>query len=314
MKYTFGPVLSRRLGRSLGVDPVPFKTCTYDCIYCELGRTDFKSVDRKEFVPPGVILEEVETYLNKAGEDPDYITLAGSGEPTLYSRIEELIHGIKKLSKAPVAILTNGSLLTRPDVRDELMKADLVIPSLDAAREKDFSLVNRPHPSLHIGEVIQGMEDFRRSFQGEIWIEVLLCRSFNDGSKELESLAEAIGRISPDRIQLNTVVRPPAEDFAYTLSDDQMKAALKYFGKNAEVIAFTAPGRQRGSPTSRDEAAVLDIIRRRPLTSEDIARQLDRHPAEVIKCLDSLSQNKRVKVQIYESKLYYIGDQDHANL
>lgn len=314
MKYTFGPVLSRRLGRSLGVDPVPFKTCTYDCIYCELGRTDFLSVDRKEYVPLDVILEEVETSLNSTGEDPDYITLAGSGEPTLNSRLEELIRGIKELSNAPVAVLTNGSLLTRPDVRDELMKADLVIPSLDAAREKTFSLINRPHDSLHMEEIIQGMEDFRRSFQGEIWIEVLLCRAFNDSTGDLEALAEAIGRISPDRVQLNTVVRPPAVDYAYSLNDDQMKAALKYFGKNAEVIAFTAPGRHRGSPTSGDEVAVLDIIRRRPLTSDDIARQLDRHPAEVIKCLDSLSRNKHVKVQIYESKLYYIGDQDHANL
>ena len=314
MKYTFGPVLSRRLGRSLGVDPVPFKTCTYDCIYCELGRTACKSIDRMEYVPPGVILDEVETYLNSTEEDPDYITLAGSGEPTLNSRLEELIRGIKELSNAPVAILTNGSLLTRPDVRDELMQADLVIPSLDAAREETFSLINRPHASLHIEEIIQGMEVFRRCFRGEIWIEVLLCRAFNDGSGDLEALAEAIGRISPDRVQLNTVVRPPTVDYAYALNDNQMTSALKYFGKNAEVIAFTVPGRKSGSPTSGDEAAVLDIIRRRPLTSEDIARQLDRHPAEVIKCLDSLSRNKHVKVQLYESKLYYIGDQDHADL
>ncbi|MGD2175646.1 MAG: radical SAM protein, partial [Candidatus Brocadiaceae bacterium] len=155
----FGPVPSRRLGRSLGIDLVPFKTCSYDCIYCQLGRTTLKTTERREWVPLDLVLEEVEEKLNS---EPDYITLSGSGEPTLFSRLGELIGHIKNITDIPVAVLTNGSLLWRKTVRDNLQEADLVIPSLDAGNESMFRYVNRPAPQLSFYEVAEGLITFRR--------------------------------------------------------------------------------------------------------------------------------------------------------
>ena len=183
--YIFGPVPSRRLGRSLGVDLVPFKTCTYDCIYCQLGRTTNKTIQRKEWVPLDDVVTELETKLSS---QPDYITLSGSGEPTLYSRTGELIDRIKAVTNVPVAVLTNGSLLWNQEVRARLMNADLVVPSLDAGDEAMFRAVNRPHEDISFERMLQGLIDFRHEFQGKYWLEVFLLAGHNAIAAEVVTL------------------------------------------------------------------------------------------------------------------------------
>jgi len=180
-KYIFGPVPSRRLGRSLGVDLVPYKTCTFDCIYCDLGRTTRKTTSRQSYVPPEEIQGELEFSLSVLEKKPDYITLSGSGEPTLNTNIGEIIQRIKEITSIPIAILTNSSLFSLDEVRSDLSEADLVLPSLDAITPALFEYINRPALSLKIEEIISGLIQFRKQYRGQIWLEVLFCRGVNDG-------------------------------------------------------------------------------------------------------------------------------------
>jgi wyosine [tRNA(Phe)-imidazoG37] synthetase (radical SAM superfamily) len=203
MSYVFGPVPSRRLGRSLGVDVVPFKTCTYDCIYCQLGRTTCKTIERKEWVPLESVLDEVNAKLSTR---PDYITLSGSGEPTLFSPLGELIDGIKRMTSVPIALLTNGSLLWQADVRGAVQDVDLLIPSLDAADEGMFRRVNRPHEAVSFDRLIDGLVASREACRGQYWLEVLLLAGYTGTEGEVNKLAQYASRIKPDRIQLNTDV------------------------------------------------------------------------------------------------------------
>ena len=209
-KYVFGPAPSRRLGLSLGLDLVPFKTCTLDCLYCEVGRTTTRTIRRFNRHLAEDILGELKDYLDSPGPKLDYITLAGCGEPTLNAEIGRIIEDIKIMTPIKVAVLTNGTLLYREKLRRELAQADLILPSLDTAREKTFLMLNRPHPALDLERIIEGMVIFRERFGGQIWLEALLCKGLNDQMPELEALHEAATRINPDRIQLNTVFRPPA--------------------------------------------------------------------------------------------------------
>ena len=230
-KYIFGPVPSRRLGRSLGVDLVPYKTCTLDCIYCDLGRTTNKTTSRQSFVSPKEIQRELELTLSVLDKKPDFITLSGSGEPTLNNNIGQIIRGIKEITSIPVAILTNSSLLSLDEVRRDLSEADVVLPSLDAITPALFEYINRPHASLRIEEIISGLIQFRKQYRGQIWLEILFCRGVNDGKDEVEKLKKVIEKIEPDRVQLNTPVRPPAEDFAFPLTLAQLEEIRERLGR-----------------------------------------------------------------------------------
>jgi wyosine [tRNA(Phe)-imidazoG37] synthetase (radical SAM superfamily)/predicted Fe-Mo cluster-binding NifX family protein len=210
-RYVFGPVPSRRLGRSLGVDLVPFKTCTYDCVYCQLGHTTFKTAQRRAWVPVHKVLAEVRAAL---GSEPEWITLAGSGEPTLHCGLGAVIKGIKQLTSTPVAVLTNGSLFWQPQVRDDLAAADLVMPSLDAPDAALFRRVNRPHHAIGFGRMVDGLGRFRRKFRGLYWLEVFLLDGVTSSDADVERLAALADGIAPDLVQLNTVARPPAEPTA----------------------------------------------------------------------------------------------------
>ena len=241
-KYIFGPVPSRRLGRSLGGDLVPYKTCSFDCIHCDLGRTTFKTTSRKSYVSTEDVQRELDLTLPPLEKKPDYITLSGSGEPTLNQNIGEIIHSIKHWTSIPVAVLTNGSLLFIEEVRKDLIEADVVLPFLDAINDVTFQCLNRPHPSLNIDEIISGLIQFRNEYRGQIWLEVVFCRGINDDKKEIERLKGIIERIQPDRVQLNTPVRPPAEEFAYPLTTHHLEEIREQLGDQAEIISeFTAP-------------------------------------------------------------------------
>jgi len=298
--YVFGPVPSRRLGRSLGVDLIPFKTCSYDCIYCQLGRTTCQTIERKEWVPLNDVLRQLQ---KKLSTKPDYITLSGSGEPTLYSRIGELITEIKSMTEVPVAVLTNGSLFCDPDVRLSLMKADLVVPSLDAGDEKLFRYVNRPHDSISFDQLVEGLLRFRYEYSGQYWLEVFLLGATSPLNK-IEKIVEITSRINPDRVQLNTVTRPPAEEFATTIPDELMQHFAEIFGDNAEVIADS-----RGTHQQKQFAAlrrdVLDLLRRRPCSVDDIAQGLGMHRNEVVKYVTELVEEGNLNYELHSGKLYY---------
>jgi len=304
LKYIFGPVPSRRLGRSLGVDLVPYKTCSFDCIYCDLGRTTHKTAFRQPFVSPEEIQKELELTLLVLDKKPDFITLSGSGEPTLNSNIGQILQGVKEISSIPVAVLTNSSLLTLEEVQKDLLKSDVVLPSLDAITPSLFQYINRPHSSLKIEEILSGLSQFRKQYRGQIWLEILFCRGANDGKDEIEKLKEAIKRIEPDRIQLNTPVRPPAEDFAFPLNLTQLEEIREALGDKAEIVSeFAAPMGEEF--ISIQDTEILNLIKRRPCTAEDISRALGLHLGEVVKYLEKLVKEGAVHYRMHEHHCYY---------
>lgn len=300
-QHVFGPVPSRRLGRSLGVDLVPFKTCTYDCIYCQLGRTTHKTVTRKEWVPTDEVLDELK---RKLATRPDYITFSGSGEPTLHAKLGEIIRRIRAMTKTPVAVLTNGSLLWQPSVRAELAHADLVMPSLDAGDERLFQAVNRPHSEITLERLVTGLAQFRREFSGQYWLEVLLLAGSTAVLSHVRQIAMLVKRIQPGRVQLNTAVRPPAEEFAFPVSPARLREFARLFRPQAEVIAEYGP-RARSGGASADLAAVLELLRRRPCTLGDIARGLGMKPAEVVKSIETLEARGEVQNERHGPELFY---------
>ena len=304
MGCVYGPVPSRRLGRSLGVDIVPLKTCTYDCIYCQLGRTTCRTIERREYLPLRDVLAQVRAKLPSR---PDFVTLCGSGEPTLYSRIDELIDGIQAATEIPVAVLTNGSLLWRPEVRRQLLGADVVAPSLDAADEATFQAVNRPHEEISFERMLDGLVAFRDDYGGQIWLEVMLLEGLTGTEATAARLAACAARVRADRVQLNTATRPPAEEAAVGVPRERMEHLAGLFGPRAEVIAeFRGTATGAGSAAGREE--VLALLRRRPCSVQDVAAGLGMQPNEAIKYIDALDGTGLLKRARRGGKLYYSAD------
>ena len=300
-QHVFGPVPSRRLGRSLGVDLVPFKVCTYDCIYCQLGRTTCKTTERKEWVP----LNEVCASLRGALDTkPDFITLSGSGEPTLFSRPGELIRSIKDLTDVPVAVLTNGSLLSVPEVRAGLLEADLVVPSLDAGNERLFRIVNRPHEDIAFDRMVEGLIAFRQEYGGRYWLEVLLLGGITAIPAEVEQIADIAAKIGPDRVHLNTATRPPAEKSAIAVQKAELERLAAAFGGTATVVADYPATAQQGEFAARRED-VLNLLRRRPCTVDDIAAGLGLHRNEVVKYVEELVDERLLSTSTSDGRVYY---------
>lgn len=303
MIHIYGPVPSRRLGFSLGVDIIPFKTCTLDCIYCQLGPTAKKTLQRKEYYSQSEILTQIKKKL-ASGQRIDTLTFSGSGEPTLNKILEKLIKKIKKISFIPVAVLTNSTLFTDKTVRSALMSADLVIPSLDAATQEVFLQTNRPCSPLNIEDIVEGLEAFRQEFRGSIWLEIMLVKGVNDSPSHIQKLKESVSRIKPDKIQLNTVVRPPAEKFAQPLSLEEIEKIRKKFGKNCEIIAEFDKKALKSSQKDL-EGPILAMIQRRPVTLSDISVALGKHENEVTKCLDILLEEGKIRPITHKNKKYY---------
>lgn len=303
MGQIFGPVPSRRLGFSLGVDTIPFKTCSLNCIYCQLGRTINKTIQRKEYIAADDILREIEEVLRE-GKRIDYITFSGSGEPALNSEIRRMISRIKELTSIPLAILTNGTLLYRPRIREDLMEADLVIPSLDTVTQEIFEMVNRPHPSLKIEKVITGIDSFSQEFNGKVWLEIMVVKGINDSLEEIEKAAQVIKQMNLEKIQLNTVVRPPAEEFARPLTREYLKNIKTVLGKKCEIIAEFKRATQKAY--KRDvEKRILSMVKRRPVTLVDISHSLGLHRNEIIKYVETLEKKHQVKTEVHSGERYY---------
>jgi len=304
-RHVYGPVPSRRLGRSLGIDLVPHKTCTYDCIYCHLGRTTNKTVERREYIPIPELMAELQEKL-AAGAAPDVIGIAGSGEPTLNSGLGDLIRRIKGITDIPVAVFTNGSLLGMRDVRQELMSADLVLPSLDVGDDPLFQYVNRPHGDISFEAMIDGLVTFTEGFPGAVWLEVVLLGGVTGLSGEAEKIAAIIRRIRPARVQLNTAVRPPAEEFAFPLSEGDLEALRGIFPGEVDIVGSGEQDVSRIPVASEaSDSDVMALLKRRPCTVADVSRGLGIHPGEAIKHLDRLRVAGRVGTYVNGGQRFF---------
>ncbi len=304
-RHIFGPVPSRRLGISLGVDIIPFKTCSLDCLYCECGPTSHLEIDRKRFFAPELLLEELRSVLPGIPH-LDHISFSGSGEPTLNSDLGWLIAEIKKMSPVPLAVLTNGTLLHRKDVRDDLALADVVLPSLDAATAAAFARINQPHGGLRLEQVIEGLVALRREYPGTIWLEVFIVKGINDNPQELAALHEAIRHIRPDRVQLNTLDRPPA----YAGIESADHAALEairaaWSDLPVEIIKRTHSRREISAFSLNLENSLLNTLRRRPLTLADLIALTGKNENELRQYLEVLEKERKVKTVIVENKIFF---------
>lgn len=305
-KHLFGPVPSRRLGISLGVDLVPHKTCTLDCVYCECGETTNLTVERKEYVPVDDVCSELDDYFQN-NPDPDYITFSGAGEPSLNIRIGDVLQFIRERKPGiKTAVLTNGTLLHLEEVREALKDADLVMPSLDGAGIRALKEVNRPHQSLNPETYIQGLVDFRNIFSGKLCLEIFILPGINDTEAELAALKEAAQKIQPDVIQINTLDRPGVIAGLEPADKESLEEIAHYFSPlSAEVIA-AAPQRKKVESYRKDmESAIYETVVRRPCTLEDLATILGSHINEINKYLGNLEEKGTIETVRLDRGLFY---------
>ncbi len=310
-KYLFGPVPSRRFGRSLGVDLTPYKTCSQDCVFCQLGRTTHKTVRRKEYAPLDSVLEEISEWLSTDG-DADYITLSGSGEPTLHARFGQVLEFIRSNSRLPAVLLTNGSLFHLPEVRHEARHADIVKVSLSAWDHASYVWVNRPHPDLRFDQIVDGQKAFRDEFRGKIWMEVFLVAGMNSSSADVVRISRLAEKIRPDRIHLNTAARPPAEEFAAPLGREELVLLTQIFHPAAEVISEfqSKQGEERHGSLEKIHGMLL----RRPCTADEIAHIFGMHINEVSKYLGKLVREGRVCLRRMNHSLYYTASNNEVRV
>ncbi len=301
--HLFGPVPSRRLGWSLGVDLTPFKTCTLDCVFCQLGRTTVKTAERREYVPTESVKRELGDWLKRDGK-ADFITLAGSGEPTLHTRFAEIIDFIHQRSAIPVALLTNGTTLCLPEVRDGACRADLVKVTLAAWNEKLFDFIHRPCQGVTLQRLLEGESQLRQAFHGQLWVEVFLLRGINSTADDVRRMAPLVRALKPDRVHLNTAIRPPAEPLAKAVSRSRLEELASLFDPSAEVVAeFSSP--TRPSLIRANERLILSLLRRRPSTALQISGACNLHGNESAKYLGRLLRRGAIHASRAGAGAYY---------
>ena len=288
-KHLFGPIPSRRLGISLGVDLVPHKVCSLNCVYCEVGKTTNLTIERQEYIPLNDILIELRNYLDEK-PDLDYITFSGAGEPLLHNGIGNVISFIKdNYPQYKLALLTNSTLLYDDDVRNEILGIDLLLPSLDAVSEKVFKKLNRPNLKLDNNKIIEGLIEFRKSFKGKIWLELFIVPGLNDNESELELLNKTIIDISPDQVQLNTLDRPGTESWIEPITKNRMEEIADFFKPLPVEIIAKFQSRNKIRSYQKDiEQQIIETIKRRPCTDKDLSEMLGIHINEINKYLSEL--------------------------
>jgi len=307
-KHLFGPVPSRRLGMSLGIDLIPHKICSLNCVYCECGATTRLTNERMEYAPTEEVCSELHDFF-KNNPDPDYLTFSGAGEPTLHRHIGDVIGFLKELRpKVPVAVLTNGTLFDDPLVRGALMKADLVMPSLDAATDEALRRINRPLRSLRAKGYVEGLVNFSREFGGQIWLEILVLPGYNDDRENLEALKDAVRRIRPGRIQLNTLDRPGTVEGLLPASMVSLESIAAFLAMDQVKVEIIAPPQEReqGKSYRTDmESAILETISRRPCTLADLEKILGLHSREINQYLGVLEEDGRIETVLQERGTFY---------
>ncbi len=301
-KYLFGPVLSRRLGVSLGVDMVPHKYCTMNCIYCEVGKTTNLLKERDEYIPVQGIITELKDYLSNNPE-PDYITFSGAGEPTLNSGIGEVVRFIKdNFTREKIALITNASLLSDPQLRSEIVDIDLIMPSLDAVSDDVYNLINRPCTGISIDDIIEGLISFRKESESQMWLEVFIISGVNDNEDELSLLKKAISKINPDRVQLNSLDRPGTESSVNKVTLEELeRIAAKLDTNKVDIISRTAKSiknvdKKINSETSDEDQALIETriiatVSRRPCTAEELALILNCRSERIQKVIAKMEKN-----------------------
>ncbi len=305
-KYLFGPVPSRRLGMSLGVDLVPKKVCSLNCVYCEADKTTKLTTNRMEYIKTDKIKNELTDYF-KNNPDPDYITFSGYGEPTLNIFIGEILSFIKENKPhLPVAVITNGTLFYDKDVRQAIFGADLVLPSLDAASEDVFKKLNRPTKDLTFEKYISGLINFSKEFKGKIWLEVFILPGYNDSENELTELKKLIEKINPDSVQLNTLDRPGTVQNLRGATRNELERVVNFWNlKNVTIIAASPERKKIQTYRTDTESAILETISRRPCTVNDLAKTLGLHINEAKKYLDVLESEGKVNTTKQERGYFY---------
>ncbi len=297
MKYVFGPVPSRRLGNSLGISPIPRKVCNYSCIYCQLGRTDKMTGERKEFFKKEDILKEFKEYLKDSNKF-DVITIVGEGEPTLYLKLGELIKDVKKLTSKPVAVITNGALLHDKNVRKELCEADIVLPSIDGYDEETSKIIDRPLGTIKFDEELQGLIEFSKEYTGQLWLEIMLVEGINSDKNSIEAFKEILKKINYDRVYINTPVRPPAEDYVKSVGKEIIEYAVKELGGIS--IDMLSSG-NFFSEISDNYEAVLSIIRRHPMNQFEVESFINSRDIKNTKeIFERLKEDSKVNVIDYK--------------
>jgi len=302
-KYIYGPVASRRLGLSLGVDIVPFKHCSFNCIYCQVGKTTHLDLTRQALVPIENVLKEI-TDNTSRNESIDYITFSGSGEPTLHSELGILIQRLRSKTSIPVAVLTNSSLIDRADVQRDLSHASVVAPTLCSTRDDTYMRIHRAHKSIKVSTIIEGLISFRKSYSGAIWLEIMMINGLNDTEEEIRSMKEVISRIQPDKVHLNTVVRPPLESSVSSVSPEMLERARNIIGDRAEIIVTQQKNPARLAHRNA-VSRILDIIQRRPSTIEDIAAVSGIEPVELSGQLTRLIEQGKVRKHRHQDNVFY---------
>ncbi|HLV32365.1 MAG TPA: radical SAM protein [Chitinispirillaceae bacterium] len=310
----FGPVPSRRLGRSLGIDIIPFKTCTYDCIYCQLGKTTNKTDKCTEFCPVSEIVANVEKAVKNIPEI-DYLTLSGSGEPLLHSGAPKLIDTLKKEFNMPVAVLTNGSLLFRDEIADNFANADVVMPTLAADCERTFEIIHRPHQSIKFDNVIEGIIKFSNNFDNELWLEIFLIEGINSEIDKIKSIKTIIDQIEPLKVQVNTVTRPASDESAVAVNEKKLSDLKSIFGDKAEIITeYSAKPDLEKSQTGGLEHRIVSLLERRPCTEKDIVEALLAHKIEVIKILEELINMGIIETRLQNGIIYYLQKRNQEEI
>jgi len=302
----FGPVPSRRLGRSMGINNIPPKICTYSCIYCQLGRTLKMQVERKKFYDVGKVVEDVKKKVEeaeKAGEHIDYLTFVPDGEPTLDINIGEEIKGLKQLG-IKIAVITNSSLIWKEDVRNELCKADWVSLKVDAVSEGVWRRVDRPHGKLRLDEIMEGMRAFSQNFKGELVTETMLIDGVNDGDEEIENIASFVHGLSPRKSYISIPTRPPAEDVKPS-PEQKINAAYQIFkGKKINVEYLIGYEGNDFAFTGNVEEELLGIMSVHPMRENAVKEFLEKANAgwDVVEKL--LKENKLIETEYQGNKFY----------
>jgi len=324
MNHIFGPVNSRRLGRSLGVDLFQEKICNLNCIYCEVGATTRLTCERDEYVATADILREIDTYCADAQRvaELDYVTITASGEPTLHKGFGEILVHLKKVTAKPVAVLTNGTTLNDEQVREELAGADVVIPSLDSALPESFRRIDRPARCLDLEKIIEGLIIFSHEYHGQLWLEILFARGINDSEADVQQLRHVVSRMRVDRVQLNTVARPPLESFALPLSREKMETIAELFRKDApdrpvDLLALGVQHKDDESSSKKFDLAggadtqallveIMEMLKRRPCTAADINETFHlESPEKVKQLLAPLVTSGLIHTRTHNDRLYY---------
>jgi wyosine [tRNA(Phe)-imidazoG37] synthetase (radical SAM superfamily) len=312
MKYIYGPIPSRRLGQSLGIDPVPLKTCNWNCVYCQLGRSVPLTNVRDEYVPRTLVIEQLRVALDAHRPDEiDYISFVGSGEPTLHSGLGWMIRHVKEMTDIPVAVITNGSLLYLADVRNELAAADVVMPTVVAGNQELYKQINRPHPDITFGRIAEGLLSFREEFLGELWVEVMLIKGLNDTVPALRELATALRSVQPDEVHITLPTRPPSETWVEPPDEESVLCTTAILGDVAHVV-LPAGGEFDLGGYDNVVDAVIGIITRHPMSQSQLEKSLERwDPAQVDEALVQLSANGQARRITRLDRVFWTASGSH---